>query len=121
MPRSQLALGDCNIASGQGKCPKERSFHRYELELCNTQDSVGDEVYIAKQDLVLTIDGNGFLKSGGFEALRDFVRDPQLLRPFSSVVASMNEANKKRSVRDAATMAAEVETIAVSVQARGCA
>jgi hypothetical protein len=57
---------------GEGKCPKKRSSDRYEEEECNTHPCVGDEICIARQDLVLTIDGSGSLRESGFEVVRNF-------------------------------------------------
>ncbi|CAK0843614.1 unnamed protein product [Prorocentrum cordatum] len=42
---------------------------------CNTQKCVGDEVCIARQDLVVALDGSGSLKKKGFEVLRYFARN----------------------------------------------
>lgn len=47
---------------GQGKCPKRKSAERFEKEKCNTQDCVGDEICIAKQDLVIALDASGSLR-----------------------------------------------------------
>jgi hypothetical protein len=57
---------------GEGKCPKKKSNSRYEEEDCNTHPCVGDEICIAKQDLVLTVDGSGSLRESGFEVVRNF-------------------------------------------------
>merc|ERR1719382_214099 len=57
---------------GEGKCPTTRSADRYAEEMCNTQDCVGDEICIAKQDLVLMIDGSGSLKQSGFDIVKSF-------------------------------------------------
>jgi hypothetical protein len=57
---------------GEGKCPKKRSADRYEDKECNTHPCVGDEICIARQDLVLTIDGSGSLRQSGFETVRNF-------------------------------------------------
>jgi hypothetical protein len=57
---------------GEGKCPKKRSADRYEEKECNTHPCVGDEICIARQDLVLTIDGSGSLRQSGFETVRNF-------------------------------------------------
>merc|ERR1740127_329298 len=45
---------------------------RYAKEDCNTMACVGDEICIAKQDLVLTVDGSGSLRESGFEIVRNF-------------------------------------------------
>jgi hypothetical protein len=57
---------------GEGKCPRRRSSDRYEEKECNTHDCVGDEICIAKQDLVLTIDGSGSLRQSGFEIVQNY-------------------------------------------------
>jgi hypothetical protein len=56
----------------QGECPGKRHPDRLQRRPCNTQLCVGDELCIAKQDLVLAIDGSGSLKEDGFEIMRDF-------------------------------------------------
>merc|ERR1719181_1091623 len=57
---------------GNGKCPKQSSKIRYGIKKCNTHACNGDEVCIAKQDLVLAIDGSGSLRESGFKILKDF-------------------------------------------------
>jgi len=57
---------------GNGACPLEASADRFFEEECNAQACIGDEVCIAEQDLVLTIDASGSLKQFGFEALQKF-------------------------------------------------
>jgi hypothetical protein len=41
-------------------------------EPCNVHDCMGDEICIAKQDLILAVDGSGSLKEPGFEIVRAF-------------------------------------------------
>jgi hypothetical protein len=55
-----------------GKCPSDHHPDRYETQSCNTFECAGDEICIAKQDLVIAIDGSGSLRESGFEILRDF-------------------------------------------------
>jgi len=55
-----------------GKCPGEKHPDRYEDQSCNMQECAGDEICIAKQDLVIAIDGSGSLRESGFEVLRNF-------------------------------------------------
>merc|ERR1719203_535164 len=55
-----------------GKCPGEKHPDRLESQECNIKDCVGDEICIAKQDLVIALDGSGSLKESGFEILRGF-------------------------------------------------
>merc|ERR1719454_130611 len=57
---------------GNGKCPKPSSRIRYGIKKCNTFDCKGDEVCIAKQDLVLAIDASGSLREDGYKILKDF-------------------------------------------------
>jgi len=57
---------------GQGKCPKRKSAERFEMEKCNTQDCVGDEICIAKQDLVIALDASGSLRETGYDVVRAF-------------------------------------------------
>jgi len=55
-----------------GKCPTPENSERLQWDSCNTQECVGDEICIAKQDLVLAIDGSGSLKQEGFDAVKKF-------------------------------------------------
>merc|ERR1719517_155406 len=55
-----------------GKCPGEKHADRFEMQPCNTQDCVGDEICIARQDLVIALDGSGSMKQDGFDAVKDF-------------------------------------------------
>ena len=57
---------------GLGKCPKADSVFRYEYKECNVHKCVGDELCIAKQDLILAVDGSGSFTEDGFGILRDF-------------------------------------------------
>merc|ERR1719324_2050921 len=57
---------------GEGVCPKVRHPDRFGEQECNTHDCVGDEVCVAQQDLVLTIDGSGSLRQSGFEIVQNF-------------------------------------------------
>jgi len=57
---------------GNGRCPKPKSRIRYGLKKCNTHKCKGDEVCIAKQDLILSIDSSGSLREEGFKILRTF-------------------------------------------------
>merc|ERR1719482_608177 len=57
---------------GKGKCPKRKSSIRYGIQKCNIHECVGDEVCIAKQDLVMAIDGSGSLRESGWKILKDF-------------------------------------------------
>jgi len=57
---------------GQGKCPKKTSPDRFEYEKCNMQPCIGDEICIAKQDLVIALDASGSLKENGYEIVRGF-------------------------------------------------
>merc|ERR1719195_2451282 len=57
---------------GQGKCPKKKSRRRFQKRKCNKQDCVGDEICIAKQDLVIALDASGSLKETGYDIVRGF-------------------------------------------------
>jgi len=57
---------------GQGKCPKLSNPDRFEDAKCNKQACVGDEICIAKQDLVIALDASGSLKEKGYEIVRGF-------------------------------------------------
>jgi hypothetical protein len=57
---------------GNGRCPKPKSKIRYGIRKCNTHECSGDEICIAKQDLVLAIDGSGSLRETGWKILKDF-------------------------------------------------
>lgn len=57
---------------GDGKCPKSNSHDRLGTRVCNQQDCVGDEVCVAKQDLIIAVDASGSLKQTGFEIVKKF-------------------------------------------------
>jgi len=57
---------------GQGKCPKKKSRRRFQKKKCNKQDCVGDEICIAKQDLIIALDASGSLKVDGYEIVKNF-------------------------------------------------
>merc|ERR1719169_211126 len=57
---------------GDGKCPKTDSRYRYRIRKCNTHPCNGDEICIAKQDLVIAIDGSGSVREEGFKTLQRF-------------------------------------------------
>merc|ERR1719181_1719398 len=57
---------------GFGKCPTPSSDFRYAKQECNVHPCTGDEMCIAKQDLILGIDGSGSLTEDGFGILRAF-------------------------------------------------
>jgi hypothetical protein len=57
---------------GNGRCPREHSRTRYASKECNSQDCIGDEICIAHQDLVLTVDGSGSLRESGFDIIKAF-------------------------------------------------
>jgi uncharacterized protein YegL len=60
---------------GEGVCPKDMSPDRYGERACNTGECIGDEICIAKQDLVIAIDGSGSLRTTGFDIIRDFAAE----------------------------------------------
>jgi hypothetical protein len=45
---------------------------RHQIKKCNTQACIGDEICIAKQDLVIALDASGSLKEKGYEAVKNF-------------------------------------------------
>ena len=57
---------------GQGKCPKKRAPERFQKKGCNKQACAGDEICIAKQDLVLALDASGSLKQKGWDVVKQF-------------------------------------------------
>merc|ERR1719189_475637 len=57
---------------GQGKCPTTKNPDRFETEKCNNQPCIGDEICIAKQDLVIALDASGSLKETGYDIVRGF-------------------------------------------------
>merc|ERR1719410_2765542 len=57
---------------GQGKCPTAKNPDRFEMEKCNNQPCIGDEICIAKQDLVIALDASGSLKETGYDIVRGF-------------------------------------------------
>merc|ERR1719450_751623 len=59
-------------AHGKGKCPKADSKYRYRMKKCNTHDCTGDEICVAKQDLVMAIDASGSLQEDGFKVIKGF-------------------------------------------------
>jgi len=59
---------------GNGKCPKSESRFRKRWRGCNTHECTGDEICIAKQDLILSIDASGSLRAEGFKIIKDFAK-----------------------------------------------
>jgi len=62
---------DIPIRAG-GKCPKPQSHFRYELKDCNMHACVGDEICIANQDLILSIDGSGSVNVESWNLVKNF-------------------------------------------------
>lgn len=60
-------------AGGGGKCPSRTSDMRYEVAACNEELCEGDEVCVAKQDVLLVVDSGGSLEEADFATLRSFV------------------------------------------------
>jgi hypothetical protein len=58
---------------GFGKCPTKISHDRYQKAGCNEQPCKGDEMCVAKQDLVIAVDGSGSVRADGFDILKKFV------------------------------------------------
>lgn len=59
---------------GFGKCPSEQSRWRYRKVSCNTQPCCETEICVAKQDLVIAVDGSGSIVATGFEVLKKYVK-----------------------------------------------
>jgi len=59
-------------AKGNGKCPHEYSKWRYGKRRCNRHPCHGDEDCVAKQDVVVAIDGSGSMTQVGFDVLKMF-------------------------------------------------
>merc|ERR1719162_1332378 len=59
---------------GEGKCPMGMSRYRYRKRRCNTHACTGDEICIAKQDLVIAVDGSGSLMEDGFKTLKKYTK-----------------------------------------------
>jgi len=55
-----------------GRCPSPHHSDRLQMQSCNSQDCVGDEICIARQDLVIALDGSGSVKQEGFDAIKAF-------------------------------------------------
>jgi len=51
---------------------RKKNPDRFENEKCNKQDCVGDEICVAKQDLVIALDASGSLKEKGYDIVRAF-------------------------------------------------
>jgi uncharacterized protein YegL len=54
-----------------GGCPDYYDEKRYDPQPCNTEKCVGDEICIAKMDVVLLIDSSGSLSQKGFDILKN--------------------------------------------------
>jgi hypothetical protein len=59
---------------GFGKCPNANSRYRYRKGRCNEQPCTGDEICVARQDLIVAIDGSGSVRESGFAILKKFVK-----------------------------------------------
>jgi len=57
---------------GEGKCPLDHSSYRYQKRECNVHSCNGDEICIAKQDLVIGLDGSGSVRESGFKILKAY-------------------------------------------------
>merc|ERR1719258_342090 len=57
---------------GNGRCPKPQSRYRYRIKKCNTMKCNGDEICVAKQDLIMAIDASGSLREAGFNIVKGF-------------------------------------------------
>jgi hypothetical protein len=68
---------------GFGKCPTHKSNWRYQKQTCNSHPCNGDEVCLARQDLVIAIDGSGSVSEKGFNILKKFAG--KLLRRYTGM------------------------------------
>jgi len=59
-------------ARGGGQCPSKDDGQRLQMEACNKQPCVGDEICAQPMDLVIAIDGSGSLTEEGFEVMKTF-------------------------------------------------
>jgi len=57
---------------GEGKCPLDHSSYRYKNRECNVHSCNGDEICIAKQDLVIGLDGSGSVRESGFKIIKAY-------------------------------------------------
>jgi protein required for attachment to host cells/uncharacterized protein YegL len=55
-----------------GTCPEPMNPDRFTVKDCNVHPCVGDEVCIAKMDLIIAIDGSGSLRESGYDVLKNF-------------------------------------------------
>lgn len=62
-------------ARANGKCPNKRSRARYGKKKCNRVPCFMDEACIAKQDVIIAVDGSGSVTEKGFEVLREFTQE----------------------------------------------
>jgi hypothetical protein len=67
---------------GGGKCPKPKSSHRYENKPCNEQACIGDEICIAEQDLIVSVDGSGSVNEESWLLVKNFTGE--LLKRYQS-------------------------------------
>lgn len=58
---------------GDGRCPTADSHYRYRRQSCNEFDCNGDEICVAKQDLIIAIDGSGSVREAGWNVMKDFL------------------------------------------------
>jgi hypothetical protein len=59
---------------GFGRCPTGDSRYRYQKTSCNEASCRGDEICVAKQDLVVAVDGSGSIKGAGFDIMKKFIK-----------------------------------------------
>lgn len=57
---------------GMGHCPKPKSHWRQRETSCNKHKCVGDEICVAKQDLIIAVDGSGSITEKGFAVVKKF-------------------------------------------------
>lgn len=57
---------------GGGKCPKHDSYRRQQYQDCNLHPCTGDEICIAHQDLVISVDGSGSVNAENWLLVKNF-------------------------------------------------
>jgi len=88
-------------ARANGRCPKPRSFNRYGKMKCNKHNCYGDEECLAKQDVLIAIDGSGSLKAKGF----------RILKMFAAALADKYRGEVEEMVADDETFEEELKTV----------
>jgi len=72
-----------------GRCPKADGPQRLENQECNTMPCMGDEICIAAQDLIISIDGSGSLNDENWKLMKNFTAE--LLQRYKSKYYGQNQ------------------------------